>query len=513
MTVLLANAPTRIPLPNGREQYFVKAGCRFPFTLDKRREEPCRYLPFPFMLAYTAGLLERERVPVEVCDGIALNIDEPAFLDRCVAYRPSVVVMEAPTPTIDQDLALCRELKARTGAVIALAGTHPTTFADEILRGNDAVDWVFRGEYERNVLAAVLAHRAPEAERSERLARVPGLVRGEGVAGARTVLSGPPGQPDHDLDSLPFPARHLFPTREAPSMWPYWDGFCQRRPAVQMHASRGCPFKCTFCLWISVFYAQGPYRTFSPRRIVDEMEHVVAAHGAREIYFDDDIFSFQEDHVVGLCDEIRARGLRVPWSVMGDAMVITKRSIDAMADAGCIGMKFGIESANTAVLKKLRKPLKPARVREVVAWCAARGIKTHATITFGLEGDTPETMQETLDYCCALPVDSIQFSVTQPFPGTEHFRHARDEGRIVATSWRQFDGASSSVLRFDGMSPEFVASFAKEAQAIWLRARLRDGAWRKRQARALWTVARDQGARGLYRRVARGARFLAGAHW
>ena len=63
-------------------------------------------------------------------------------------------------------------------------------------------------------------------------------------------------------------------------MWPYWDGFCQRRPAVQMHASRGCPYKCTFCLWISVIYDQGRYRTFSPKRIVDEMEEIVCGKSA-----------------------------------------------------------------------------------------------------------------------------------------------------------------------------------------------------------------------------------------
>ncbi len=510
MTVLLANAPTREKLAQGQERFFVKAGSRWPFSIQKREDESCRYVPFPFSLAYLGALLEREKIPVEVYDGVALNAERATFLERCASYRPSVIVMEATTPTIEDDLSLVRELKARTGARIALAGAHPTHFGRILLEENPELDWVLKGEYELNALAAIRAVHASSSEEAERsLAAVPGLVRrargadGAPIADVHAVLEGPKGEPIHDLDSLPFPARHLFPTRQAPTMWPYWDGFCQRRPAVQMHGSRGCPFKCTFCLWISVIYEQGPYRVFSGKRIVDEMEHVIARYGAREIYFDDDIFTVKEDHVLDVCREIEARGLKVSWSVMGDAMAVTERAIDAMAKAGCIGMKFGVESANQGVLKKLRKPVKIDKVRKVAEWCAERGIKTHATITFGLEGDTPETMQETLAFACSLPVDSIQFSVTTPFPGTEHYARALKEKRIIGR-FRDFDGAHSSVLRFDNMSAEYVADFAERAPSIWLRARMRDRAWVARQVKYMLQVARDQGLAGAGRRARRG---------
>jgi radical SAM superfamily enzyme YgiQ (UPF0313 family) len=143
----------------------------------------------------------------------------------------------------------------------------------------------------------------------------------------------------------------------------------------------------------------------------------------------------------------------------------------------------------------------------VASWCAARGIKTHATITFGLEGDTPATMQETLDYACTLPVDSIQFSVTTPFPGTEHYANALAQKRIIGR-FRDFDGAHASVLRFDTMTPEFVADFNARAPSVWLRARMRDRAWVARQVRYMLQVARDQGLRGARRRASRGLDLL-----
>ncbi len=505
MTILLANVPTRLPAGPGRERFFVKAGSRWPFSIEKAPGKPCRYVPFPFSLGYLGGLLEREKMPVEVFDGVALNADRETFLQRARAYAPRVVVLEATTPTIDDDLALCRELKEQTGAVIVVAGAHATHFARPLVEDHAQVDVVLKGEYELNALSALqaLAETDPLA-REARLDAVAGIVR-RVHAGPRqgAVVEGPPGKPIEDLDALPFPARHLFPTRQAPSIWPYWDGFCQRRPAVQLHSSRGCPFKCTFCLWISVIYEQGPYRCFSSKRIVDEMEHVVTEYGAREIYFDDDIFTARERHVLEVCDEIRARGLRVSWSVMGDAMAVTEKGIDAMARAGCIGMKFGVESANAEVLRRLRKPVKIDKVRSVAGWCASRGIKTHATITFGLEGDTPETMQETLDFCCSLPVDSIQFSVTTPFPGTEHYANALAGKRLVGR-FSDFDGARSSVLRFDAMTPEFVADFTAKAPSVWLRARLRDPQWVSRQATYFARIGRDQGMAGVVGRARRG---------
>src|SRR5437667_306224 len=107
MTVLLANAPTRRPSQAGRELFFVKAGSRWPFSVEKDPAESCRYVPFPFSLAYLAALLERESLPVEALDGVALNLSTDEFVRRCASFRPSVLVMEATTPTIEADLELC----------------------------------------------------------------------------------------------------------------------------------------------------------------------------------------------------------------------------------------------------------------------------------------------------------------------------------------------------------------------------------------------------------------------
>src|SRR5713226_8759311 len=97
MTVLLANAPTRIAQGSSRELFYVKAGSRWPFSIEKATAETARYVPFPFSLAYLAALLEKEKLPVEVLDAVALNLPHSEFVARCTKVRPSILVMEATT--------------------------------------------------------------------------------------------------------------------------------------------------------------------------------------------------------------------------------------------------------------------------------------------------------------------------------------------------------------------------------------------------------------------------------
>jgi radical SAM superfamily enzyme YgiQ (UPF0313 family) len=160
------------------------------------------------------------------------------------------------------------------------------------------------------------------------------------------------------------------------------------------------------------------------------------------------------------------------------------------------------------VLEQARKPIRLDKVRAVVLWCSQRGIKTHATITFGLDGETLDSMRETLEFCRTLPVDSIQFSVATPFPGTPYYESARRSGHLLDARWADFDGSRSAVIRHEGLSADEIAEFAARAPSRWLRARLRDPAWLLRQARYLREILSDQGVAGVRRRLVRAARLL-----
>ncbi len=246
-------------------------------------------------------------------------------------------------------------------------------------------------------------------------------------------------------------------------------------------------------------YKEGKYRVFSPTRVVDELELTKNKYGARAAYFDDDSFTISRKHVLGICDEITRRGLDVKWSCMGDAMAVTDDMIGRMADAGCIGMKFGIESGDPALLRAMGKPLDLDRALAVAGKCARHGIKTHATFTFGIQGETAQSLQKTLEYARRLDVDTVQFSVTIPFPGTRYFDSMFAEGRIISADWRDYDGSSNCLVRFDNLGADEVERFSRSFGGKWLGARLSHPWWVLRQFRYMGRTLMGQGSGGVIR--------------
>jgi radical SAM superfamily enzyme YgiQ (UPF0313 family) len=499
-TVLIANPALRFEMSPGSERYFFGAGCRFPWSLRKGKQEYPRFAMFPFFLGYTAGLLERDNFNVQVIDGVPLNLAGQDFIDKAVAISPDLILFEPATPAINRVSAIAKELKEKTGAKIAFAGSHVTTFPKETLKDYPHVDFAMIGEYEMSVLK--LAQCLRDGSSYEKL---PGFAfrnaSGEFAGGQR----GPEIDP---VDQLPKPARHLFPAYFDKDLSRYHDGFCQNRPAIQLHSSRGCPFRCNFCLWIQVMYNNGKHRSFAASRVVDEMIEARDKYGAKEIYFDDDDFTVRKEHVFALCDEIKRRKVNLPWSVMGDAMATDVDTLERMADAGCIGMKFGLESADPAVLKRVGKPIKLDRVALVASTAQRLGIKTHMTVMFGLSGETHAAMEKTFAFACSLDVDSVQFSVATPYPGTRYYYELKEAGRLKFNQWEDFDGANNAVFEGSGLDPDFVERFEASAHGRWLRHKFKNPRWVLRQAKYFGRVWRGQGFGGMYKRMVRGYHLL-----
>lgn len=500
MKVLVANPALRFTLTGAKERYLLGAGCRYPFALSKDKTEYPRFAPFPMFLAHAAAVLEGDGFEVKAIDGVPLNLSDEEFLARASECQPDLILFEPATPALNRVSEMAQALAERTQARIVFAGPHVTTFARETLAQLHHVDFVLIGEYEMTVLA--LARALRDGTRLDGLAGVAYRnAQGEFCGGTRAPEIDP-------IDLLPPPARHLFPSYFDHDLGRYHDGFCQHRPAIQMHSSRGCPFRCGFCLWVQVMYGNGKHRCFSPARTVAEMIEARDRFGAKEIYFDDDDFTVRKAHVLALCEEIERRQVGLPWSVMGDAMTTDVEMLERMARAGCVGMKFGLESADPAVLRRIGKPVTLERVRLVAETARRLGIKTHVTVTLGHPGETRESMERTFAFCLRLDVDSAQFSVATPYPGTRFYQELRAAGRLQYETWEDFDGANNALFTGGGLDPEWVERLAASADGLWLRHKFKNPRWVLRQTRYLARLLKGQGFSGLWKRVCRGYRLL-----
>ena len=470
MTVLILNPSYKIPFGRKYEKYYIRSGSRWPHSGVKLKGSIPHYLPFPFFLAYAAALLRNTGFNVYVLDAVALDITYEELLKQIKNINPDVIFYEITTVTYNFDVQLAKDLKAIfPKSILVAGGTHATIFAQNILKSQLAIDYIVKGEYEFTLRDLVLFI-------SKYLVSIPKGV----VFRDKNKIVDTGNASLIDLNVLPFPARDIFPSNDYSNPAVYWDGFCQNYPAIQMHTSRGCPYHCYFCLWNKVLYNYGKFRTFASQRIVEEMRTIKFQYHAKEIYFDDDNFTANKNHVRSLCREIKRSGLKIKWSCMADAINLEEDVLAEMAKSGCIGIKFGVESASPRIIKTIGKPVKIDKVSKLVSLCQRYRIKTHATFMLGLLGEKKEDIKRTIRFAQALDVDSLQISIATPFPGTEFYNIVKEKGFLRSEDWRLFDGKVSEIVSYPYLDWKDVERLRRGGLLRWALGKLMhpQKAWR-----------------------------------
>ncbi len=433
MKVLLANPPWV-----NADRVGFRSNVRWPFTISKDEFERGggAVYHFPLYQAYTLALLERDRFDLAAIDCSANGMDLDEFVRAVEAHAPDLIVLEMATPSFHMDVKTAAALKERLSAPIAIIGTHATIFHREIMTEHTCIDIVVRGEYEHTVLELAKALRDKRD-----LAQLQGLTfRRNG-----TVLLNPDRPHIDDLDSLPFPARDYFDWSK------YHEPGYYALPWITMISSRGCPFRCTFCSWPQTMYGH-KYRARSARNVVDEMELCAKKYRPGEIFFDDDTFTIGKKRVMDICRRILDRRLRVIWSCMGRTDTVDEEMLTEMRRAGCRKIKFGVETGSPRLMADIKKGLDLDKVTEAFRVARAVGMEVHGTFMIGLPGETRDTVRETVELACSIPMDSIQFSIATPFPGTEFYRQCADNGWLVTEKWEDYDGNFGSVVTYPQLS-------------------------------------------------------------
>jgi radical SAM superfamily enzyme YgiQ (UPF0313 family)/glycosyltransferase involved in cell wall biosynthesis len=435
--VMLLNPPWRVGNRTG-----VRAGSRWPFTSEHSSSESW-YTPYPFFLGYLSSLLKQMGTSAVIVDAVAEELSEAEFIERVAGYAPSVILMEVATASFVVDSLWVLRIKERlSGVKIIWTGTHATALGESIIRENPMVDFIIQGEYERAASELIDALLAGRDYRN-----ITGLLfldaDGDLVNNGRANTI--------DLDSLPLPERLTVP------LYKYNDLFAgMEYPSLQLHASRGCPFGCIFCVWPQILYGNNKYRTRSPQKVVDEIETCVRDFGFRSFYFDDDTFNIGRERILTICEELQKRGLRIPWGAMARADTADFESLSAMKNAGLVGIKFGVESGVQELVDRAGKGLRLDKVVDAVRWCRELGIMVHLTFTFGLPGETPDTIDKTIAFAKKMNPDTIQFSITTPFPGTKYFDMLKQSGNILTEEWDRYDGGLNTVISSGSLGREYL---------------------------------------------------------
>jgi radical SAM superfamily enzyme YgiQ (UPF0313 family) len=372
-----------------------------------------------------------------IVDAIAEDLTREVFLQRVSAFQPDLIICEMATQSHDADLAVMISLKQQTQARIAACGPHPSSLAREILEKEKTVDFVLVGEYEETVIQLVRCLR-----QCETVAPMDGLALrlpdGQVVVGAKRPLL--------DLDSLPFPHRATLPQAAYRVA-----GF--PAPVLFMYASRGCPYRCTFCVWPQ-WFKSGSYRTRSPVSVVDEINEAERLHGPfRSIYFDDDTFNLGKERMLQMAAEFKRRSMTIPWGCNARSDHFDEQVMNTLADAGMFNIRIGIESGDPEILRRTKKDLDLSTVQRCIDMAHRAGVKVHVTFTIGLSGESWDSVKRTVAFARSITPDSVAFTITTPFPGTEYFDEAVRDGFLHTRDWAQYNVRSKAVVRTATMTP------------------------------------------------------------
>jgi radical SAM superfamily enzyme YgiQ (UPF0313 family) len=474
--VFLGNAPWHKP-----GYYGVRAGSRWPHF----ESELERYMPFPFQLAYAAALLEQHQFDVLLVDGIAEKMTEEAFIHRIEQMAPDLILLEVSTPSFGVDIRFARRLRSTVanGAPIAFCGPHAPMFSSLFLQSHTDVDMVLTGEYENTLLSVAHALAAGRP-----LNPIKGLIFRD-----RDGIVVSTGTPEfiENIDDMPWPARHFLPMQryfDQPGDLP--------GPSLQMWASRGCPYACSYCIWPQVMNGN-TYRPRSVTAILDEMEKECARFDLTSVYFDDDTFNIGKARMISFCKEKISRGIHLPWAIMARADTMDRDILEAMAQAGLWAVKYGVESAEPKLLTHVGKKLDLRKAVENIQITHRLGIKTHLTFMFGIPGETRESIRRTVALAKKLNPDSVQFSILTLMTGTRIYDELQSSGHLMNSGWEEYDGYFSAVIRTDELSAGDLEDAVRWAWQQWYRHRmLKNLSWQDiaRMARSLPTYLRNPGA-------------------
>jgi len=444
LKVLLVNLPWQ---RDGK--WGVRAGSRWPHIKDSSEES---YLPFPFFLAYATSLLQKHDINASMIDAIAEEILEDEFLEKISGMDFDYLLAETSIPSFYYDLYILKKISS-LGIPIILCGPNSKIYQPRFLEEHPYINFVLYGEYEFTLLELVKS-----LQEHKDLSKVKGLIYNDNG----TTKKNPPRDP-FDIDLLPWPYRDGLP------MYKYLDAPGEMlTPSVQILASRGCPFKCQFCLWPQVIYQGNHYRPRNILDVIDEMEYLMKEKGFKSVYFDDDTFNIGKERMLNFCREIRKRGLdKVQWAIMARPDLMDEELLEVFKKAGLYSVKYGVESAVQGLVDGIGKGMDLKKVEKIVRFTKKIGIKVHLTFAFGLPGETKQTIKETIKWVKAIEPFSVQFSIATPFPGTRYYDVLEQKGLIVSKDLSCYDGHFKSVMKSETLSPIDLELAKTHAYRAW----------------------------------------------
>jgi anaerobic magnesium-protoporphyrin IX monomethyl ester cyclase len=407
------------------------------------------YLPPPYGIIQLAAYLEKQEkdVHIEVLDCNAEKVDWKEMEQRVAAFKPDVVACASLATCNTYAVVRTLETAKRIipSVLTVTGGQHFSTTAADSLQQYPEIDVIVRGEGEQTFTELVKT-----IQLSANFSNIQGISYRHGnklVHNASRPLI-------ENLEDLPFPGYHFVKANMAKYHFRVMGG--ENSPYALIEGARGCNHQCTFCTqWR---HWQACWRVKSAKRIADEMAFCNHEFGSKFIWLTDDNFGSGQ-RAADIAEEIISRKLPedVSWFVQArcDDIIRNKEALPRLRKSGLNWVLLGVENSSPQTLKSFKKGITPAEAKVAVRLLQDNGIFAHAMIIIGNRKDTFQTIGQLKEFANDLDPDLVMFGILTPFPGTEVYEEAQNNGWIMDRNWSHYD-MIHAIMPTETLSPHEV---------------------------------------------------------
>ncbi len=314
--------------------------------------------------------------------------------------KADVVALSLMTATAERGYQIADAIRKVAPSIkIIMGGPHPTYMSEEALQH---ADLVVKGEGEEIILDAV-------EDRN-----LVGIVQGPQV---------------DDLTKYPIPDLSILTDKKRPPR------------QAPISTSRGCPYDCVFCTVSATFGRKCRFR--EPESVLEEI-NIRVSEGFKRLFFYDDNFAISRERTKELLKGIIDKGLdkKMTWSAEARTDIAKDDELLAlMSKANCNTMLIGFESINPESLKAYNKKQELDDIKKCITKLHDNNIRVHGMFVLGSDADDLDTPRDTVKFCHHMKMDSVQFSVLHPLPGSRLYDILESEDRIFTKKWSLYDGS------------------------------------------------------------------------
>lgn len=224
-----------------------------------------------------------------------------------------------------------------------------------------------------------------------------------------------------DRPNMPFPRRDMFESQNFLTQSVF-------------EATRSCVHDCEFCV------APAAWGRKQYQKPVDWVIRDIQQFGQKKLIFVDLNLISDKNYARELFT--RLIPLNVQWFGLSTVLLAHDRELmELVARSGCKGLLLGLETVTPASLHDAKKRFNGSvDFKQVIADLHSLGISVQGCFVFGLDHDTPDSFDATVEFALDAGVDLPRFAVLTPFPGTPLFTRLEREGRILTREWELYDG-------------------------------------------------------------------------